>query len=903
MENTKKEIREDKMQKRVTELDQGYHLVLAPAGCGKTHILAERVKRALQRGLKPEDMLCLTFTNRASRGMKERIAESLGTDVSELFVGNIHRFCSKFLYENNIVSQTGSILDEDDTLSILTSISNYITEDREKADVSLLEFKEQKKLTAVIQMQHLMRQYRLGHPKNVFLVNESDYIDADRSERFFSPIIFREACKAAGLPVSLDSILAIYDDSVIEKRTIEMPARFEPLRALMATAREYELYKERENVLDFDDLLIETFDYTLRNEDKLHKYSWIQIDEVQDLNPLQFSIVDAFTAKENVTVWLGDEQQAIFSFIGAKLNTLEALKLRVGSNIHHLNRNYRSPKYLLDVFNDYASEQLDTPPEFLPQTDMEEKPEGNDLLLYYALDSEKALDSAAGIARSYTEGSTAILVTRNAEAEKIAKSLKGIPHLKLSGTDLFSRYQTKVIASHLNIVSNDTNHMAWSRLMGILKILPSHSKARELVSIMKRNGMLPSDLFLYPGSSYLLEFMKAMEEKSVVIFDTETTGLDIYEDDIVQIAATRYEKGEPKDTLNIFLETDREIPEKLGELVNPLIAEYARHPHLNRKEGLQRFIDFANGSVLMGHNVGYDYQILIQNCRREGVDEDMEAKFREVYDTLKLARMIRPGMTSYKLKDLLRVFELEGENSHLADADIAATHSLAMYCHARGHEKKEKIQQIIESSGEVAEKLEEIYAPLYRSTVARLYERRHGKEPAMVEEMQRAHSHFVEAGSIKAMPKLNQICRFLTADVIDAEKTPSLYEQLGRHLMEFNTFREADICSSSIVDERYIISTVHKAKGLEFDNVIVFGCVDDVYPFFSSKFDMEARKEDARKLYVAMTRAKKRLCLLAYNEKKVISKQWKDTFNIPCSLSPFLSNVVNKHPFNTFNER
>lgn len=135
-------------------------------------------------------------------------------------------------------------------------------------------------------------------------------------------------------------------------------------------ARKYQQYKEKRNLVDFDDLLILTYIHASQHQDRLKKYSWIQIDEVQDLSPFQFGIIDLFTdhSKENVTLYLGDEQQAIFSFIGAKLATLEWLRERCGENMHRLYFYYRSPKYLLDVFNTYANMELDVDPHFLPKT-------------------------------------------------------------------------------------------------------------------------------------------------------------------------------------------------------------------------------------------------------------------------------------------------------------------------------------------------------------------------------------------------------------------------------------------------------------------------------------------------------------------------------------------------------
>ena len=110
-------------QLEVINVNSGYNMVLGGPGCGKTDILAERVTRAYEKGeAELSDMLCLTFTNRAARGMYNRIQQKLPEAAGELFVGNIHRYCSHFLFDNNIVSAEASVLDEDDTTDVLIQV-------------------------------------------------------------------------------------------------------------------------------------------------------------------------------------------------------------------------------------------------------------------------------------------------------------------------------------------------------------------------------------------------------------------------------------------------------------------------------------------------------------------------------------------------------------------------------------------------------------------------------------------------------------------------------------------------------------------------------------------------------------------------------------------------------------
>ena len=114
----------DKKQQVAIDSNGGYFLVLAPPGCGKTDILSERIVQAKNLGVAFEDMLCLTFTNRASRGMKNRIMDKIGEDASNRFVGNVHRYCSNFLFTNSLIPENTCIIDEEDQTDIFMSFDN-----------------------------------------------------------------------------------------------------------------------------------------------------------------------------------------------------------------------------------------------------------------------------------------------------------------------------------------------------------------------------------------------------------------------------------------------------------------------------------------------------------------------------------------------------------------------------------------------------------------------------------------------------------------------------------------------------------------------------------------------------------------------------------------------------------
>lgn len=337
-----------------------------------------------------------------------------------------------------------------------------------------------------------------------------------------------------------------------------------------------------------------------------------------------------------------------------------------------------------------------------------------------------------------------------------------------------------------------------------------------------------------------------------VIFDTETTGLNVFEDDIVQIAAIKVNAGKIIARFNIILHTDKPIPAMLGGIVNPLLQEYERAEKVDRRTGLCAFMDFVGDCTLIGQNVEYDCYILDYNLRKYCGFFSFFTVHPLYFDTLRVARIMSPRLKSYKLKSLLEVFGLEGENSHLADDDVIAT--LSVLDHFTGVFAANMQQHIdcLQNNSAVTELFRRAYADIYHGTLSRLYQRSF-ESPLLVDELEQLYGTFIQKDWIAANPKMQYIFSFLRNDVISPEKTPSLKEQLSAHLLDITTYREADLCDSSCITEKVFVSTVHKAKGLEFENVIIFEATDGVYPFFDKKTPEEIR-ESARLFYVAMTR-------------------------------------------------
>lgn len=889
----------DACQREVIEAQGGFHLVLASPGCGKTQILTERIRRAHDvEGVAYADMLCLTFTNRAARGMLERINANIAdSSVGDVFVGNVHRFCSKFLFGNGLIAAESSVIDEDDAISIL---ARYMGED----EYSVLgDFKRRREYSVIFHLESMMHQIAMGHPKA--LRTNTDCINADDVKAM------QRICSVRGCAFDAAAMVDMYNNvETYRDLTTADTADYGDYQIIhrllrkMQLAQQYHQYKKQNNLLDFHDLLLFTYDALNADaaQTEYKRYTWVQVDEVQDLNQLQLAIIKLLTARAYRTVmFLGDEQQAIFSFMGAKLDTLTALKQQPTCQLHHLSVNHRSPKYLLDIFNTFAAEELHIDPALLPDAGLQLQAPllGNELALLYSETYEQEVrDCVQFVDRLRTmfpESTTALIVNANRDAEDISGELtrRGIGHFKVSGSDLFSSPELKLLFAHLAVLNNEFNFLAWARLVKGVGVYETNASARNFVRALFDRAILPSDLLRSAtaganqqcnGETYLQRFVRSYDAETIVVFDTETTGLNVFEDDILQIAAVKMRNGVvvSGSEFCVYVETDREIPAMLGDIVNPIIEERKHHTLLSHHAALRMFMEYADGCRLLGHNADYDWHILDHNLRRYAPEYDLHESHADYLDSLRLVRLLHPELREHKLKSLLTVLGLEGTNSHLADDDVNATRSVVVHCYKQAKERVEG-QRTFLSDARVRQRVDILrrnYGEIYRSAIARLYVRktypveneamgRKEENVALVAELQRFYDALLADNMIQPIGGLRYVTAYLSKDMIDSTAEPSLYEQLSNHAMEISTLKEADLCGSSSIDERIFVTTIHKAKGLEFDNVIIFDAVDGRMPNFYSRNTPRLLAEDARKFYVALSRARSRLyisqCIRRYD--------------------------------------
>lgn len=785
---------DDSNQQTVVELSDGDTLLLAGPGCGKTYILAKRVFYAnAVVGVPFAQMLNVTFTNHAAREMNARIADYLGYSPEGLFVGNMHRFCLRFLHQNRLIPADTSVLDEDDQLEFLLDVLRI---PNEYAAASFL-----KTAAYLYQTEH-------DHPE--------------------------EICR----------------------RPPYMPSEQDYQRYAL-----YKKFKADNHLIDFDEILLRTYTALMdRNADRyeLTGYTWIQVDETQDMTPLQLAIIDRLSAPHRTSLYLGDEQQAIFSFLGAGGRALDSVKRKCRGHVMRLQRNYRSPDYLVNLCNDIASTWMHIDSDFLPRAvnrDYTTEP----LSVFRASENENMMMICATARRWLAENpeeSVLVLTNTNAEGDAVSEALDsvGLSHFHISKQDVFHQVPFRTVWSHLAVTVDPLARHPWVRILYQTGAVRSIGGGRALVGRLRANALSPDELLHAPSAWRIPRFCDIMSDtdRTVVVFDTETTGLDVFEDDIIQIAAVKMRGGEIVDgsRFEVFVQSDRPIPQFLGGGVpNSMVEAYAGAEKLPSTEAFALFRDYVGNAVVAGHNIDFDCAIMRSNIGRCGAAPvEAVAVDSERIDSLLLSRLLFPHQRRHTLAAMIEKLGIEGSNSHNACDDVAATALLLKALLPLAQGRLDGISAIAADRNirGIARRFQSYYGRFYYRS--RLLLTRQGG--TLSEALANAYDYFTREAMIDNIPHFDYFLAMADNFIAGDDGPQNMRDLLSCHLYELTSFNESDLFAYGIVNERLSVMTIHKAKGLEADNVMVYN---------SAPRRRGPVEENARLLYVAFSRARRRL--------------------------------------------
>ena len=393
-------------------------LVIAGAGSGKTRVLTYKIAYLLEQGMQPWNILALTFTNKAAREMRERIAKLVSPEKAErLWMGTFHSVFARILriegprlgYDTNY-----TIYDTADSLSLLKLIIREMQLDEKVY-----------KPTAV--------QSRISNAKNRLV-----------------------------LPTGYSSVREFRESDAFFNRTL-MPEIY----------RRYQERLKQANAMDFDDLLLNMWLLLKHNPEVAaqwqERFHFVLVDEYQDTNFAQHQIVWLLTNQRQRVCVVGDDAQSIYSFRGADIdNILHFQEAYVGARLFKLERNYRSTQTIVNA----AGSLIRNNREQIAKSVFSEKEVGNPISLFNAYsDADEANIISREVQRAHRAGipykGMAVLYRTNAQSRKIEDSFlrDRVPYHIYAGTSFYQREEIKDLLCYLRLSANPYDEEALRRII------------------------------------------------------------------------------------------------------------------------------------------------------------------------------------------------------------------------------------------------------------------------------------------------------------------------------------------------------------------------------------------------------------------------------------------------------
>ena len=406
----------DKQREGVQTI-QGPVLILAGAGSGKTKALTSRIAYMLEQGISPQEILAITFTNKAAKEMKERVKKLVGASADHMWISTFHSFGARFLRrEIDVIppyTRQFTIYDAQDSQQVVKGILKEMNLDDKQFAPNAL-------------------QARISNAKNN-LQNA------------------RAAQEAA-------------DDFFAEKAA-EVYAR-------------YEAILQANNALDFDDLLLLPAVILQRHADVRKAYQnrfrYILIDEYQDTNHAQYVLTQMLVGPEQNLCVVGDVDQSIYSWRGADVqNIIDFQRDYPRAKVLKLEQNYRSTQTILNAANHVIENNEHRPSKNL----WTDQADGEPIYYYEAVsETDEAQFCAGEMQRLVSEtpakyGDMAVLYRTNAQSRAMEEALvrRGIAYTIIGGTRFYDRQEIKDVLAYLKVLQNPRDDVSVERIINVPK--------------------------------------------------------------------------------------------------------------------------------------------------------------------------------------------------------------------------------------------------------------------------------------------------------------------------------------------------------------------------------------------------------------------------------------------------
>lgn len=837
-----------KQQQVINELNQNI-LLSAGAGTGKTNVLSYRVANILNKNrANADEILCLTFTNKACRELKNRITSQLDFETAnKITIRTIHGFAYQVITTTAKKAQT-----------IFKEFVIFDDEDQKT----------------------LIRQTIINFPKAraldiQYIVNCIEQLKQERALKH----IYTEDIEA--------DYTTIYHQHLKFNKTFnQQPSdnltkffQFDGLNIII----NYEFALQQMHGLDYKDLIANA--YRLFQDENIcsswrKRYKCIMIDEMQDTSSFEYTMLEKLFPANNIML-CGDEFQTIYEWRGSNpQKILTAFTEKYNPLIINFNENYRSTKLLLEmayntlinlfcketILHSYAKNLLSKSSELGHKIELKQ---ANSL----ANEAQWIFQNIVNLLPLVkTPTQIAILVRQNNYLQNLTLHLnylaniynqknqeEPIHFIQIDNIRFFKRQEIKDVLSIMKYLINPNDYLSLQRIL--INLIPNIG-IRTIKQISSaeylQNGLRLSDFinanFQNPNYEPFSDLISAYLSKNIIVFDIEGTGTDIFADNIIQLSAIKIRKGKKIAEFNRYLKSDKPVGD--SEKVHHISDEYLQTHGENPKLVLQEFCQFIQDAIITGHNIrGYDMDILNQNLLKHNLKP---VNFSNInFDTLDLVRRFYPNLPNHKLEFLSNHFQFETKSNHNSLDDVFATWELL-------HKLLEdKIIPTAKKRSELINKQKNKFIH-----VAQIFQKLHNilndnlllenLITQIVKEFDLVNIYKANAtqdGAVR-LENIRNLFRLAKAELNSHRGTNGIKE-----LLQYASLSNTDLDALTSSHPKIPIITIHQAKGLEFDYEFLAGMNDDIFPSYFSTRNGSITEEEKRLFYVAITRAKKALFL------------------------------------------
>ena len=837
-----------KQQQVINELNQNI-LLSAGAGTGKTNVLSYRVANILNKNrANADEILCLTFTNKACRELKNRITSQLDFEIAnKITIRTIHGFAYQVITTTAKKAQTifkeFVIFDDEDQKTLIRqTIANF-----PKARALDIQY-------IVNCIEQLKQERALKH------IYTED-IEADYTTIYHQHLKFNKTFNQQ----QSDNLTKFF--------------QFDGLNIII----NYEFALQQMHGLDYKDLIANA--YRLFQDENIcsswrKRYKCIMIDEMQDTSSFEYTMLEKLFPANNIML-CGDEFQTIYEWRGSNpQKILTAFTEKYNPLIINFNENYRSTKLLLEmayntlinlfcketILHSYAKNLLSKSSELGHKIELKQ---ANSL----ANEAQWIFQNIVNLLPLVkTPTQIAILVRQNNYLQNLTLHLnylaniynqknqeEPIHFIQIDNIRFFKRQEIKDVLSIMKYLINPNDYLSLQRIL--VNLIPNIG-IRTIKQISSaeylQNGLRLSDFinanFQNPNYEPFSDLISAYLSKDIIVFDIEGTGTDIFANNIIQLSAIKIRKGKKIAEFNRYLKSDKPVGD--SEKVHHISDKYLQTHGENPKLVLQEFCQFIQDAIITGHNIrGYDMDILNQNLLKHNLKP---VNFSNInFDTLDLVRRFYPNLPNHKLEFLSNHFQFETKSNHNSLDDVFATWELL---HKLLEDKiiptaKKRSELINKQKNKfihVAQNFQKLHSILNDNLLLENLITQIVKEFDLVN-IYKANA--TQDGAVR-LENIRNLFRLAKAELNSHRGTNGIKE-----LLQYASLSNTDLDALTSSHPKIPIITIHQAKGLEFDYEFLAGMNDDIFPSYFSTRNGSITEEEKRLFYVAITRAKKALFL------------------------------------------